>query len=162
MNAGISVIPANLDARNRRAPKFSTQRPACCTFGRTEIGCRTPRSRIVAARSASASASNSRRGCSGSSSMSSTGSLNGRPVVACIGASSDVEGAFFENEQKALEFGERRARDVMEKLRATAHEAARAQAARAQESERVEAERVRLARWYSRGKWIGRLFDPSI
>lgn len=57
--AAASARPASFDARRRRAPKLSSQRPASCSLGRTEIGCRTPRSRIVSASSCRPLASNS-------------------------------------------------------------------------------------------------------
>jgi hypothetical protein len=65
MNAGIDSRPASFEAHSRRAPKLSTQRPDACKFGRTGIGWRTPRSRIVSDSPCRALASNSRRGCSG-------------------------------------------------------------------------------------------------
>jgi len=61
-DAGMLVRPASRAARRRRASKVRIHRPDCCRFGRTDIGCRTPRSRMVLASFCSALLSNSSGG----------------------------------------------------------------------------------------------------
>ena len=83
--------------------------------------------------------------------------------MACFLVPSAFTVAFGERAKAASRTVEERARsNVMETLQTKAREAAQAQAAEAQQRERVEAERIQVARWYSRGKWIGILFDPAI